>query len=111
MATITVLPQGAAGRTAIWDRDPAYDDGDLFLVAGGPAVTVPVTPGVERAIREGRLLVLAPAPEVPAAEPAKAPRGKKAKTADQGTGEPPAETDPDDPDGQVPPVDDGAGTP
>ncbi len=79
METITVLPQGPDGRVAIWDRDPAHGDSDLFLTAGQPAVTIALTSGVRQAIRDGRLLVLAAPPE-PVAESPKPRKGKKAES-------------------------------
>lgn len=59
---ITVSAARLDGRVALWERHPDHPQGEVLVTSGSGPVLVARTPGVLRALADGRL-VLAPPPD------------------------------------------------
>lgn len=94
---ITVEAARDDGRVALWEKDPAHPDGEVFIASGTGRHEVARTPAVLRALAEGRLIehpkfigppvAATPSPIVPA--PGQKGKGPKQAKAEQP--EPPVE--------------------
>lgn len=76
---ITVSAACLDGRVALWERHPDHPDGEVLITAGSGPVVVARTPGVLRALADGRL-ELAPV-SAPADPPAPSYAAGKRKAA------------------------------
>jgi hypothetical protein len=60
METVTVRAVAADGRVVLWEQ--RHDQADVWIVADGRAVTVPLTPAVATALARGVIVPVAAGP-------------------------------------------------
>lgn len=75
------------GRVALWEKDPAHPDGEVFVAGGNGRHEVARTPAVLRALAEGRLIERPKVKGRPEGEPEpSAPANEPVETAEPSNG-------------------------